>query len=91
MSGTHGLHLGAVCQYEGYFFVQHLKGNSGDPIKKLADSQATRKNVANAVVCAQKISVVCEGADDTSEVEEIWKSVSNCVLDHTANKDEDFY
>ena len=89
MSGTHGLHLGLVSQYERYFFVCHLKGNSGDPIQKLADSQAARTKVANAVVCAQKISVVCEGADEKQEFEEIWKSVSKCVLDQIADEDED--
>jgi hypothetical protein len=40
----------------GMFFVRHLKGNSGDQIKKLAESQATRTKVANAVVCSQKIA-----------------------------------
>ena len=60
-----------VCQYEGYFFVHHLKGNSSDPIQKLADSQATKTKVENAVVCTQKISVVCKGVDKKPEFEEI--------------------
>lgn len=34
----------------GTFFVRQLKGNSSNQIKKLADSQATRTKVANAVV-----------------------------------------
>jgi hypothetical protein len=36
----------------GTFFVQYLKGNSGDQVKKLAESQATRTKVANAEVCS---------------------------------------
>ena len=71
----------------GIFFVRYLKGNSGDQIKKLADSQATRTKVANAVVCAQKISDVGQDADDTPEIEELWKSASNCVLDNIAYDD----
>jgi len=71
----------------GTFFVCYLKGNSGDQIKKLADSQATRTKVANAVVCAQKISDVSQDADDTPEIEELWKSASNCALDNIAYDD----
>ena len=33
----------------GTYFVRHLKGNSGNQIQKLADSQATRTKVAHAV------------------------------------------
>jgi hypothetical protein len=33
----------------GTYFVKHLKGNSGNHMKKLIDSQATRTKVANAV------------------------------------------
>ena len=64
-----------------------MKGNSGDQIKKLADSQATRTKVANAVVCAQKISDFGQDTDDTPEIEELWKSASNCVLDNIAYDD----
>jgi hypothetical protein len=67
------------------FFVCHLKGNSGNQIKKLADSQATRMKVANAVVCAQMISVSCDDTDDSPEVRELWKSATDSVLDQTAN------
>jgi hypothetical protein len=69
----------------GTFFVCHLTGNSGDKIKKLADSQATRTKVANAVVCAQKISVFCEDTDDSPEVRELWESATDSVLDHTVD------
>ncbi len=60
----------------GTFFVCHLKGNGGDKIKKLADSQATRTKVANAVVCAQKISVFCNDTDDSPEVRELRESTN---------------
>jgi hypothetical protein len=69
----------------GPFFVHHLKGNSGNQIKKLADSQATRTKVANAVVCAQKISVSCNVTNDSPDVRELWKSATESVLDQTAN------
>ena len=71
----------------GTFFVPYLKGNSGDQIMKLADSQATRTKVANAVVCVQKISDVGQNADDTPEIEELWKSASNCELDNIVYDD----
>jgi hypothetical protein len=38
----------------GTYFVRHLKGNSGNQIQKLADSQAIRTKVAHAVVYAKK-------------------------------------
>ncbi len=55
----------------GMFFVWHLKGNSGAQIKKLAESQATRTKVANAVVYFQKIAVETGGHldNDTPEIE----------------------
>ena len=45
----------------GTYFVRHLKGNSGNLIQKLADSQTTRTKVAHAVVYAKKV----EPDDDT--------------------------
>jgi hypothetical protein len=69
----------------GTFFVCHLKGNSGDKIKKLADSQASRTKVANRVVCAQKISVFCEDTNDSPEVRELWDSTTDSVLDQTVD------
>jgi hypothetical protein len=39
----------------GTYFVRHLKGNSGNQIQKLADSQATRTKVAHAVIYAKKV------------------------------------
>jgi hypothetical protein len=38
---------------QGIYFVKHLKGNSGDQLKKLASCQATRTKVAHAVVHAK--------------------------------------
>ncbi len=62
----------------GTLIVSHLKGNIGDQIKKLADSQATRTKVANAVVCTQKISVFCVDTDDSP-------AATDSVLDHTVD------
>ncbi len=39
------------------FFIKHPKGNSGNQIKKLANSQVTRTKVAHAIVNAKKIEV----------------------------------
>ncbi len=75
----------------GTFFVRHLKGNSGDQIKKLAESQATRTKVANAVVCSQKIAVETGGHLDnnTLEIEAFWRSAWSSVKDCLANEDND--
>ncbi len=80
-----GYILEQYANMRGTFFVRHLKGNSSDQIKKLADSQATRTKVANAVVCVQKISVFCKNTDDSPEVRELWMSTTDSVLDHTAD------
>jgi hypothetical protein len=75
----------------GTFFVRHLKGNSGDQIKKLAESQATRTKVANAVVCSQKIAVETGGHldDNTPEIEALWRSASSSVQDRIAHEEDD--
>jgi hypothetical protein len=75
----------------GTFFVRYLKGNSRDQIKKLAESQATRTKVANAVVCSQKIAVETGGHldDNTPEIEALWRSASSSVEDCFANEDDD--
>jgi hypothetical protein len=41
----------------GTYSVRHLKGNSGNQIQKLADSQVTRTKVAHAVVYAKKVEL----------------------------------
>ncbi len=68
-----------------------MKGNSGDKIKKLAESQATRRKVANAVVCSQKIAVETGGhlEDNALEIEALWRSAWSSVKDCTANEDDD--
>ncbi len=80
-----GYILERYANMRGAFFVCHLKGKSGDQIEKLADSQATRTKVANAIVCTQKISVFCKNTDDSPEVRELWMSATDSVLDHTAD------
>ncbi len=75
----------------GTFFVRHLKGVSGDQIKKLAESQATTTKVANTVVCSQKIAVEPGGHldDDTPEIEALWRYAWSSVKDRLANEDDD--
>jgi hypothetical protein len=75
----------------GTFFVQYLKGNSGDQIKKLAESRATITKVTNAVVCSQKIAMETGGHldDNTPEIEALWRSASSSVEDCFANEDDD--
>ncbi len=75
----------------GTFFVRHLKGNRGDQIKKLAESQATRTKVANAVVCSQKIAVDIGGHldDDTLVIAAFWMSASSSVQDCMAHEEDD--
>ncbi len=57
---------------QGTYFVRHLKGNSGNQIQKLADSQATRTKVAHTVVYTEKVE-----SDDDSDmfVSDIHQSV----------------
>jgi hypothetical protein len=53
--------IDSYANMRGTYFVRHLKGNSGNQIQKLADSQATRTKVAHSVVYANKV----EPDDDT--------------------------
>jgi hypothetical protein len=59
----------------GTYFVKHLKGKSGDQLKKLASCQATRTKVAHAVVYA-KTMVELDGDafihDNTPECQVLW-------------------
>ncbi len=41
---------------QGTYFVRHLKGNSGNQIQKLADSQATRTKVAHVIVMQKRLN-----------------------------------
>jgi hypothetical protein len=68
----------------GTFFVKHLKGNSGDQLKKLASCQATRTKVAHAVVYA-KTTVESDGDafihDDTPECQVLWEMATESVFE----------
>ncbi len=67
----------------GTYFVRHLKGNSGNLIQKLADSQTTRTKVAHAVVYAKKV----EPNDDTFVSDEspacrvLWETATDNVFE----------
>jgi hypothetical protein len=68
----------------GTYFVKHLKGDSGDQLKKLASCQATRTKVAHAVVYA-KTTVESDGDafihDDTPECQVLWKMATESVFE----------
>ena len=81
----------------GTFFVKHLKGNSGDQLKKLASPQATRTKVAYVVVYAKTTTVESDGEDvfihdDTPECQVLWEVATESVfeladkLDDSGNK-----
>ncbi len=75
----------------GTFFVGFLKGHSGNWVKILAESQATRTKVANAVVCAQKIAVEVSKCVDNCDEESMnfqafWKSATIIALANEDNK-----
>lgn len=64
---------------QGTYFVRHLKGNSGDHMKKLIDNQSTRTKVANAAYRSKVVSelvgvsagknIECDGDDNNSDDE----------------------
>ena len=66
------------------YFVKHLKGNSGDQLKKLASCQATRNKVAHAVVYA-KTTVESDGDafihDNTPECQVLWEMATESVFE----------
>ena len=68
----------------GTYFAKHLKGNSGDQLKKLASCQATRTKVAHAVVYA-KTMVDMDGDtfihDNTPECQALWEMATDCVFE----------
>jgi len=67
---------------QGTFFVKHLKGNgNGNLVNKMAESQATRTKVANAVVCAKAIS-------DAKE-ERLWTVAGDSVLELSEKEERD--
>jgi hypothetical protein len=65
------------------YFVRHLKGNSGNQIQKLADSQATRTKVAHAVVYAKKVESDDDMfvSDDTPECRVLWEMATDNVFE----------
>ena len=69
---------------QGTYFVKHLKGNSGDQLKKLASCQATRTKVARTVVYA-KTMVESDGDafihDDTPECQVLWEMATESVFE----------
>ena len=67
----------------GTYFVRHLKGNSGNIIQKLADSQATRMKVAHAVVYASKVEPDNDTfvSDDTPECKVLWETATDNVFE----------
>ena len=68
---------------QGTYFVRHLKGNSGNQIQKMADSQATRTKVAHAVVYAKKIEPDGDTfvSDDTLECQVLWEMDTDNVFE----------
>ena len=74
----------------GTCFVRHLKGNSGNQIQKLADSQATRTKVAHAVVYAKKVESHDDAfiSDDTPECQALWETATDNVFKF-ADADDD--
>ncbi len=68
----------------GTYFVKHLKGNSGDQLKKLASCQAMRTKVAHAVVYA-KTTVESDGDafihDDMPECQVLWEMATESVFE----------
>ena len=76
----------------GTYFVRHLKGNSGNQIQKLADSQATRTKVAHAVVYAKKEESDNEDtfiSDDTPECRALWETATDNVFELADTDDDD--
>ncbi len=67
----------------GTYFVRHLKGNSGNLIQKMADSQATRMKVAHAVVYAKKVEPDEDTfiSDDTPECRVLWEMATDNVFE----------
>ena len=68
----------------GTDFVNHLKGNSGDQVKKFASCQATRTKVAHVVVYA-KTMVELDGDafihDDTPECQVLREMATESVFE----------
>ena len=68
----------------GTFFAKHLKTNgTGDPVKKMANSQSTRAQVANIVFCSKAAGeAVAEVKVVEMKIEAIWKYAEDNVLQY---------
>ena len=77
------MYSGEICQYAGGVFIKHLKGNSGNQIQKLADSQATRTKVAHVVVYAKNVGPddATFVSDDTPECRVLWEMATDNVFE----------
>ena len=68
----------------GTYFVKHLKGNSGDQLKKFASCQETRTKVAHAVVYV-KTTVESDGDafihNNTPECQVLWEMATESVFE----------
>jgi len=68
----------------GAYFAKHLKGNTGDQLKKLASCQAKRTKVAHAVIYA-KTMVESDGDtfiyDNTPECQAVWELATECIFE----------
>jgi hypothetical protein len=76
----------------GTYFVRYLKGNSGNQIQKLANSQATRTKVTHAVVYAKKEESDNEDtyiSDDTPECQALWETATDNVFELADTDDND--
>ncbi len=76
----------------GTYFVRHLKGNSGNQIQKLADSQATRTKVAHAVIYAKQVEPDGDTfvSDDTPECGVLWETATDNVFE-LADSDNNYH
>ena len=74
------------------YFVKHLKGNSGDQLKKLASCQATRTKVAHVFVYA-KTMVESGGEDafihdDMLECQVLWEMATESAFESADKLDD---
>jgi hypothetical protein len=81
------LHFSCCISLQRTYFVEHLKGNSGNQLQKLADCQVTRTKVAHAAVHAKKEKVESDNniivTDDTPECQALWEMAADNVFEST--------
>ena len=68
---------------QGSYFVMHLKGNIGNQIQKLADSQTTRTQVVQVVVHAKKVELNNDTfiSEDTPQCRALWETATDNVFE----------